>query len=53
MRLWTKQLDEGIHAATSTISIGIAFRHQKLARGMAKREEFHRKMSNSARRAQS
>ena len=53
MRLWTKQLDEGIHAATSTISNGIAFRHQKLAWGMAKLEEFHRKMPNSARRAQS
>lgn len=31
MRLWTKQLDEGVHAATGTISICIAFRHQFLA----------------------
>ncbi len=31
MRLWTKQLDEGIHAATGTLSTGIAFRYQKLA----------------------
>lgn len=27
MRLWTKQLDEGVHAATGTISISIAFRY--------------------------
>lgn len=53
MRLWTKQLDEGIHAATSTLSNGIAFRHQKLAWGIEKLEEFHRKMPNSARREQS
>jgi glutathione S-transferase len=31
MRLWTKQLDEGIHAATGALSTGIAFRYQKLA----------------------
>jgi len=31
MRLWTKQLDEGVHAATSVLSTGIAFRYQKLA----------------------
>lgn len=30
MRLWTKQLDEGVHAATGTISGCIAFRHQML-----------------------
>lgn len=53
MRLWTKQLDEGIHAATSTLSNGIAFRHQKLAWGMEKLEEFHRKMPNPVRREQS
>jgi glutathione S-transferase len=32
MRLWTKQLDEGLHAATATVSTCIAFRHQHLAR---------------------
>jgi glutathione S-transferase len=53
MRLWTKQLDEGVHAATSTISNGIAFRHQKLVWGMEKLEEFHRNMPNAARREQS
>ncbi|MCZ6562383.1 MAG: glutathione S-transferase domain-containing protein, partial [Deltaproteobacteria bacterium] len=31
MRLRTKQLDEGIHAATGTLSTGIAFRYQKHA----------------------
>jgi glutathione S-transferase len=53
MRLWTKQLDEGVHAATSTLSNGIAFRHQKLVWGMARLEEFHRNMPNPARREQS
>lgn len=34
MRLWTKRLDEGHHdIATATLSMGIAFRHQYLARG--------------------
>jgi glutathione S-transferase len=32
MRLWTKQLDEGVHAATGTLSFAVAFRHQWLAR---------------------
>ena len=32
MRLWMKQLDDGIHAATQTISTCIAFRHQHLKR---------------------
>ena len=32
MRLWTKQLDEGLHAAVGTLSFGVAFRHQWLAR---------------------
>ena len=33
MRLWTKQLDESVHAATRTISNAIAFRYQMLALG--------------------
>lgn len=53
MRLWTKQLDEGVHAATSTLSNGIAFRHQKLAWGEARLEEFHRNMPDPKRREQS
>jgi len=32
MRLWTKQLDEGVHAAVGTLSFAVAFRHQWLAR---------------------
>lgn len=32
MRLWNKQLDDGLHAATGTISVCIAFRHQHLQR---------------------
>jgi glutathione S-transferase len=44
MRLWTKQLDESVHAATSVVSSAIAFRYQKLASGMEALEEFHKKM---------
>ena len=32
MRLWTKQLDESVHAAVAVFSFCIAFRHQWLAR---------------------
>ena len=32
MRLWTKQIDEGVHAATGTLSTCIAFRHQHLTK---------------------
>lgn len=32
MRVWTKQLDEGIHQLTSVITFAIAFRHQLLAK---------------------
>jgi glutathione S-transferase len=32
MRLWTKQLDEGLHAAVGSLSFAVAFRHQWLAR---------------------
>ena len=32
MRLWTKQLDEGLHAAVGSLSFAIALRHQWLAR---------------------
>lgn len=35
MRLWTKQLDEDVHAATGVISMCIAFRHQFLVKGEA------------------
>ena len=33
MRLWTKELDEGVHAMTGVLSTGVAFRYQKLGLG--------------------
>jgi glutathione S-transferase len=33
MRLWTKQLDEGLHADTGVLSTSIALRYHKLERG--------------------
>lgn len=53
MRLWTKQLDESVHAATSVVSNAVAFRYQKLAWGERKLEEFHRKMPDPGRRERS
>jgi len=53
MRLWTKQLDEGVHAATSVVSSAIAFRYQKLAIGMEALEEFHKKMPDPMKREKS
>jgi glutathione S-transferase len=36
MRLWTKQLDEGVHdAGIAVLSFGVAFRHQYLTKGEA------------------
>ncbi len=43
MRLWTKQLDEGVHAAVSTLGLCIAFRDQYLARDP---EEVQRYLAN-------
>lgn len=37
MRLWTKQLDEGVHAAAGTVTYCIAYRYQRLA---LSKEEF-------------
>jgi glutathione S-transferase len=53
MRLWTKQLDEGVHAATSVVSSAIAFRYQKLANGMEALEVFHKKMPDPVKRERS
>jgi glutathione S-transferase len=53
MRLWTKQLDEGVHAATSVVSSAIAFRYQKLAIGMEELERFHKKMPDPVKRERS
>ena len=39
MRLWTKQLDEGVHdAGIAVLSFALAFRHQYLTRGEAGKE---------------
>ena len=39
MRLWTKQLDEGVHdAGIAVISFALAFRHQYIKRGEAGKE---------------
>ena len=38
MRLWTKRLDEGLHADTGVLSTAIAFRYQKLEKGAAEVE---------------
>lgn len=40
MRLWTKQLDEGLHAAVGSLSFAIAFRHQWLARSSDERSKW-------------
>lgn len=53
MRLWTKQLDEGVHAATSVVSFVIAFRYQKLGTSREELEEFHRKMPDPVKREKS
>ena len=53
MRMWTKQLDEGVHAATSVVSSVIAFRYQKLANGMEALEAFHKRMPDPVKRERS
>jgi glutathione S-transferase len=53
MRLWTKQLDESLHAATSVVSSAIAFRYQKLAIGMEELEKFHQKLPDPVKRERS
>jgi len=40
MRLWTKQLDEGVHAAVATLSFCIAFRHQWFERSAEDRAKW-------------
>ena len=53
MRLWTKQLDESVHASTRIISNAIAFRHQKLALGMDALKTLHEKIPDPKKRAES
>ena len=52
MRWWTTQLDEGVHAATSTVSSGVAFRFQHLDHKTPEELEAHlMKTADPARRA--
>jgi glutathione S-transferase len=53
MRLWTKQLDEGVHVATRVISNAIAFRHQKLALGAEALKTLHDKIPDPKKREES
>lgn len=53
LRLWTKQLDESVHAATRTISNAVAFRHQKLALGQEALQALHDKIPDPKKRAES
>lgn len=50
MRLWMKQLDEGVHAATGTASSCIAFRHQHLKRDPAELRAWLERLVDPARR---
>lgn len=51
MRLWTKQLDEGLHAATGVLSTCIAFRHQHFAtKSEAEIEAYLDRMPDAAKR---
>ena len=51
MRIWTKQLDEGIHQLTSVISFAIGFRHQLLAKPRAEALAVLNKIPDPSRRA--
>ena len=53
MRLWTKQLDEGVHVATRIISNAIAFRHQKLALGTEALKALHDEIPDAKKREES
>ncbi|MSQ73025.1 MAG: glutathione S-transferase family protein [Betaproteobacteria bacterium] len=53
MRLWMKQLDEGVHAATGTVSTCIAFRIQQLKRPPADYQAWLANMVDAARRERS
>jgi glutathione S-transferase len=47
MRLWTKQLDEGLHIAVGNLSLCIAFRHQHLARTPEQRKAYFDAIPNA------
>jgi glutathione S-transferase len=50
MRLWTKQLDEGLHADTGVVSTAIAFRYQKLDQGPEEVQALLNNMPSPAKR---
>ena len=50
MRAWAKRPDERIHAACATVSNGIAFRHQWLARGADELERIIQRTPDPERR---
>jgi glutathione S-transferase len=50
MRIWTKQLDEGIHQFTSVVSFAIGFRHQLLTKPRAEALAILNKIPDPSRR---
>jgi glutathione S-transferase len=50
MRLWTKQLDEGVHAAVGTLGLCIAFRDQHLERDPEDVQKYLANLVDPARR---
>lgn len=50
MRLWMKQLDEGVHASTGNMSTCVAFRYQHLSKTKEEMEDYFRKVPNEERR---
>ena len=50
MRLWTKQLDEGLHAATATLTLCIAVRLSHLEKPAAEFQAFLAKIPDAERR---
>ncbi|MGB6120027.1 MAG: glutathione S-transferase family protein [Mesorhizobium sp.] len=53
MRLWMKRLDDGIHAATATVSVCIALRYQFLNRTPQELQHWLENISDPARRIRS
>lgn len=52
-RLWMRRLDDSIHAATATVSVCIALRHQFLKRGSEDIQRWLENMIDPARRVRS
>jgi glutathione S-transferase len=50
MRLWMKQLDETVHAATGVVSTCVAFRHQYLQRSPEELRAYYAAMPDPVRR---